>query len=272
MLTMLPKKPGNGKPKYSGDPEEYQLPLVDHLEELRTRIIHSFIAIAIGWAAGWFEFQPVYSYFVTAINKGIRSGLPKTSHYSEVFFNATDAFLLQLRLSFMIGLILAFPYLVIQIWGFIAPALKPNEQKPFRKLAPTSALLFVVGASFAWFVTPSALRWFVEYLGNFPGVDLHQQAGTMIFFVLKLLLAFGFAFQLPIIVYGMGIAGILSADTLLKYWKQSSFVIFIVASIVTPSNDPVTMLAMAIPLVVLFIVSVYAVKYVQRKRPPVDIE
>jgi sec-independent protein translocase protein TatC len=172
----------------------------------------------------------------------------------------------------MIGLILAFPYLVLQIWGFIAPALKPNEQKPFKKLAPTSATLFVVGAGFAWFVTPSALKWFVQYLANFPTVELNQQAGTMVFFVLKLLLAFGFGFQLPIIVYGMGIAGILSAETLIKYWKQSSFVIFVVASIVTPSNDPITMLAMAVPLVLLFIASVYAVKFVQRKKPPLGLD
>jgi sec-independent protein translocase protein TatC len=260
------------KPKYTGDPDDYRLTLVEHLEELRTRIIRSAIAIVIGWAIGWWEFQNVYGYLVTVINAGIKAGLPPRTAYHEVFLSATEPFLLQLRLSFMIGLILAFPYLVLQIWGFIAPALKPNEQKPFKKLAPTSATLFVVGAGFAWFVTPSALKWFVQYLANFPTVELNQQAGTMVFFVLKLLLAFGFGFQLPIIVYGMGIAGILSAETLIKYWKQSSFVIFVVASIVTPSNDPITMLAMAVPLVLLFIASVYAVKFVQRKKPPLGLD
>jgi sec-independent protein translocase protein TatC len=273
MSSILPpKSPTENKPKFSGDPDDYRLTLVEHLEELRTRIIRVAVAVTLGWAVGWVEFKPVYTYLVTVINNGIMAGLPKGTDYKEMFPNATEPFLLQLRLSFLIGMILAFPFIVIQLWGFVAPALKPNEQKPFKKLAPLSAALFVMGAGFAWYVTPSALKWFVQYLDNFPTTALYQQAGTMVFFVLKLLLAFGFAFQLPIVVYGMGIAGILSAETLLKYWRQSSFVIFVVAAIVTPSNDPVTMLAMAIPLVLLFIASVYAVKFVQRKKPPLGLD
>ena len=165
-----------------------------------------------------------------------------------------------------------FPYLVLQIWGFVAPALKPNEQKPFKKLAPVPApCFFVMGAGFAWLIMPSALRWFVSYVGEFPGTALFQQAGTMVFFVLKLLcFAFGVAFQLPLIVYGMGLAGILEAETLIKYWRQSAITIFVVAMIVTPSQDPATMLAMAIPLCLLFMGSVYAVKIVQGKKTQRD--
>lgn len=268
MPTLLPpKKPRESKPKFDGDPDEFRLTLVEHLEELRNRVIRVLLVLGVGWGIGWVGFRPVYDYLISVVNAAIIKGLPPHARYEEAFFGATEPFLLQLKLSFLIGTIITFPYIVLQIWGFIAPALKPNEQKPFRRLAPASALLFTLGAGFAWFVTPSALKWFVGYLANFPTTALFQQAGTMVFFVLKLLLAFGIAFQLPLVVYGMGLAGLLSADTLVKYWRQSSFVIFIVAAIVTPSNDPVTMLAMAVPLVILFIISVYAVKFVQRKKP-----
>ncbi len=268
MPILLPsRRVKESKPKFSGDPDDYRLTLVEHIEELRDRIIRSLTAICIGWAVGWIEFEPIYHYLQHVVDKAIREGLAKGHTYTEAFWSAPEAFLLQLQLSFMIGVILAFPYIVMQIWGFVAPALKPNERKPFQKLAPASALLFFMGVGFAWFVTPSALKWFVSYLENFPDVALIQHAGTMVFFILKLLLAFGFAFQLPLIVYGMGLAGILSAETLLKYWRHSSITIFAVAALVTPSNDPATMLAMAIPLVILFIISVYAVKFVQRKKP-----
>lgn len=265
-LLLLPKGQREQKPKFTGDPEEYRLTLIEHLEELRDRIIRSLYALSAGWLVGWLYFKPVYTYLEKMVDGAILNSMPKGHPFQETFHNATEAFFLKFQLSFLIGVILAFPYLVLQIWGFVAPALKPNEQRPFKKLAPASAVLFLMGVGFAWFITPSALRWFVSYVDEFPGTALFQQAGTMVFFVLKLLLAFGIAFQLPLIVYGMGLAGILEAETLIKYWRQSAVGIFVVAMIVTPSQDPATMLAMAIPLCLLFMGSVYAVKLVQGKQ------
>src|SRR5579862_192157 len=217
MPTLLPPMGEHDhRPKYTGDPEEYRLTLVEHLEELRDRIIRSLYALGVGWLIGWFIFEPAYTYLSARIDVAIADAvksLPHGNHtFLTVFHNATEPFFLKFKLSFLIGVILAFPYIVLQLWGFVAPALKPNEQKPFKKLAPASAVLFIMGVGFAWFITPSALRWFVSYLGEFQGTSLLQDAGSMVFFVLKLLLAFGVAFQLPLIVYGMGLAGILEAE------------------------------------------------------------
>jgi sec-independent protein translocase protein TatC len=271
-ILLPPREPRDSKLRYSGDPEEYRLTLVEHLEELRDRIIRSLYALSAGWLIGWYAEKPVYGYLSGIINKAIVASMPPGHPYIEQFPHATDAFFLKFKLSFLIGMILAFPFIIVQLWGFVAPALKPNEQKPFKRLAPASALMFIVGAGFAWFITPNAMGWFVSYVGEFPGTALYQEAGAMVFFVLKLLLAFGVAFQLPLIVYGMGLAGVLEAETLLKYWRQSAATIFVVAMIVTPSQDPATMLAMAIPLCILFMISVYAVKFVQRKRPKETVE
>jgi sec-independent protein translocase protein TatC len=131
-------------------------------------------------------------------------------------------------------------------------------------------VLFVIGASFCWFVIPSAYAWFASYMDSFPGADLMQEAGTMAMFTLKCILAFGIGFQLPLVVYVLGALNLLSAETLMKYWRHGAVAIFFLAGAITPSNDPATMLMMAIPLTVLFMVSAYAVKYTQRNKKKSD--
>ncbi|RYG43855.1 preprotein translocase subunit TatC, partial [bacterium] len=164
------------------------------------------------------------------------------------------------------GLVLCFPLLVLEIWGFLAPALHPREREPFRKLAPFSFVLFLMGAGFAWAIIPAALQWFVSYLAEFPSSALYQETGTMVFFVLKMMLAFGAGFQLPLVVYALGLMGLLTAETLVKNWRQAATVIFIASAVFTPSNDAISMLMMAIPLTILFGVSVWAVKVTQAKQ------
>lgn len=252
--------------QFSGDPEDFRLSLVEHLEELRDRIIRSITIICVAWIAGWFLEKPLYFYLNDLVVKAITPVLPKGQQYKEVFHNAPDAFLLKFKLSFMIGVIIAFPFIVLQLWAFIMPALKPKEQAPLKRLAPFSLVLFAMGVGFAWAVLPSAMKWFASYIEEFPGTDLYQEPGSMVFFILKMLAAFGIAFQLPLIVYMLGALELLSAETLLKYWRQSATAIFVIAMIVTPSQDPMTMLMMAIPLVILFMASVYVVKFTQARK------
>ncbi|CAN5518964.1 twin-arginine translocase subunit TatC [soil metagenome] len=248
------------------DPEDFRLSLIEHLEELRDRIIRSIMIIVVAWAIGWFLVPPLYGFLQHHIDAAVRPALPKGSEYKEIFHNATDPFMLKFRLSFMIGLILSFPLLILEIWGFLAPALKPGERAPFKKLAPYSLILFVVGAGFAWAIIPAALQWFVAYLSEFPDSALYQETGTLVFFVLKMLLAFGAGFQLPLIVYALGLMGLLTSETLIKNWRQAATIIFIASAVFTPSNDALSMLMMAIPLTILFAISVYAVKVTQGKQ------
>ena len=266
MPSLFQKKTKEIKRSFSGDPDEFRLTLVEHLEELRDRVVRSVVVLCVGWLIGWIYFRPVYAALQAIVGASIRAEVKHGQEYREVFHSTTGMFFLKLKLSFLLGIILVFPYIVLQIWGFVAPALKEREQLPFKRLGPLSLVLFLMGAGFAWLVTPSALRWFASYLEEFQGADLFQEAGAMTLFIIKMLLAFGIAFQLPLIVYGLGMAGLLSAETLMKNWRQAATAIFVVAMIVTPSQDPVTMLMMAIPLCILFIMSVYAVKWVQGKK------
>lgn len=250
----------------SEDPEEFRATLVEHLEELRDRVMHSLTALVLGWAIGWFVEPFAYKRLDTLAEAAIKQHLPKGVDFKFVFTNVTEPFMLQIKLAFGIGLIFALPYIVLQLWGFIAPGLKPNERKPFLRLAPFTVFLFALGVAFCWIILPAALGWFTEYLVNFQGASLYQDPQILIFFSVKLLLAFGIGFQLPLVVWVLGALNLLSAETLLKYWRQSATGIFIFAAIVTPSNDAFSMLMMAIPLTVLFIISVYVVKFTQRKQ------
>ena len=247
------------------DPDEFQASLVDHLEELRTRIIRSVMVIAGAWVVGWFLEPYFYGAVSHMAQTSIVPHLPKGTEFKEVFANATEPFMLKMRLSFSIGLVFAIPFVIRQIWGFVAPGLKPNEQAPFRRLAPWSIVLFIMGGATALVVLPSALVWFTSYLEDFPNTELYQGAGTLAYFVIKMVTAFGIGFQLPLIVFVLGMLNLLTAETLMKYWRHSATFIFIASAVITPSNDPFSMLMMAIPLTLLFMGSVFAVKRVQKK-------
>lgn len=264
-MASRPQRSQNSR-NSSGDPEEFRATLIEHLEELRTRIIRCLWFVVVGWVIGWFLEPYVYGFLHEIVQSGIKKALPPGAKYEEPFNHFTDAFLLQLKLSFVIGLVGALPLIMVQLWGFIAPGLKPNERRPLVRLAPLSIFLFLLGATFCWFCIPAAVGWFVAYLKNFPGTSLFQDPGSMVLFLVKLVLAFGLGFQLPIIVYGLGAIGLLSAQTLAKYWRHGTVFVFFLSAILTPSNDPLTMLMMAIPLSILFMISVWAVKIIQRKK------
>jgi sec-independent protein translocase protein TatC len=261
-MGTLERGPRRGLPE---DPEEFRLTLVEHLEELRDRIIRVVVYLALGWVAGWFLQPWLFDFLNSLARNSVEAALGKGT-YDEAFRDATQAFMLSLRLSFLIGLIISMPLILNQLWGFVAPGLTPRERKPVQRLAPASLVLFAMGVGFCWLILPAAIYWFAGFIDRYPGVRLIQEPGTMVFFALKMMLAFGIAFQLPLIVFGLGAMGLLTAETLTKYWRQAATVIFILAAVITPSNDPISMLTMAVPLVILFIISVYMVKWTEKKK------
>ena len=268
-------KPSQRKPlKWNSpehNPEEFRLSLVEHLEELRTRIIRSFLIVMVFWVIAWLNFSKIFNFLTDRASSAINAVLvPKGQKYSEIILHIPDAFMMVFKFSFFCALIAAFPFIVMQLWGFIAPGLKPEEQKPLKRIGPISLLLFVLGGLFCWLVLPAAFGWFADYLDYFPGVALTQEAGTMAMFSLKSILAFGIGFQLPLVVFVLGALNLLSSATLLKYWRHAAVAIFFISGAITPSNDIPTMMMMAIPLTILFMISAYAVKIVQRNKKPSD--
>ncbi|HLO97188.1 MAG TPA: twin-arginine translocase subunit TatC [Fimbriimonas sp.] len=268
---MLGNRKGGKWNSSDHDPEEFRLSLVEHLDDLRRCVFRSLGILVFFWIITWIYERQIFDFLTKRASAAINASLPKGSPpYEEILLNFTDAFMNMLKISFFSALILSFPFIVLQIWSFIAPGLKPSEQKPLKRIGPISLLLFVMGGAFCWFILPSAFAWFASYLQYFPNVSLKQEAGTMAMFTLKSLLAFGIGFQLPLVVYVLGALNLLSAKTLQKHWRHATFAIFFLSAGITPSNDPATMIFMAVPLTLLFLISVYAVKMTQRKKQATD--
>lgn len=233
-----------------------------HFDELRDKLIRIAIILAVGWSIGWFLQPAVYHTLSTTTHQLISSHFD----YREVFRNITDPFMLKLRLSFLIGLVVTLPLCILQIWSFVAPGLKAKEKRIFKLLAPVSMMLFGMGAWLCWMVLPSVFSWFVSYLKEFPQTAVYQEPGTLVFFTLKMMLAFGIGFQLPIIVFFSAKLGLVRSETLLKYWRHIIIGIFILSMVVVPSADPMSLILLALPLSLLFFLSVFAVRLTMPKR------
>lgn len=246
----------------SDDPEEFRATLGEHLDELRSRIIKVVLALVVFASAGWFIAIPLYDF----INKLVRKNIPSWLKYEEIFNSFTGPFMLQLRMSVAIGIALTLPYAVWQLWLFIRPGLKPNERKPVRALFPVSMALFFLGSSLGWLMTPPTVGWFCSFFRDFKGSVLYQEQGTMVFLVIKLILAFGIGFQLPIVTFLLVKIGIVPADSLLRSWRHATVAIFALTMILTPSGDPFTMIAMAGPLTILFFGAIGAVKLTSKDK------
>lgn len=262
---MRPSSQDEERRSYS-DPEEFRLPVGEHLEELRQRVFRIVGLLALGWILGWFLHVPVYVALQRVADANLAPYRAQGTPILDAFKNFADPFMLKMRLSFFVGLVLVLPFVVAQLWGFVSPALKPHEKRPLKKVVPLSIFLFALGASLCWAIIPSAIQWFVSYLGDYEGAALFQEPGTMVFFILKMMLAFGLGFQLPIIVICLAKLGLLGPDTLNQYWKQATVVIFFLAGLITPSNDIPSMLMMAVPMSLLFFISVWVVRLSDKKK------
>ena len=253
----------------SGNPEEFRMSLVEHLEDLRKRIIRCMFILGAAWMVAWFVYNPLYDH----LNSVAIASLPKGLKYQEVFLSVIDPFMLKLKLSFYFGLVVALPFVVLQLWGFVAPGLKPRERKPFKVIGPLSVFLFALGCFFCWLIIPTTIQWFASVaMESYKDIQINQEPGRLIFFIVNMMLAFGLGFQLPLIVYFIAKVGILPVESLNQYWRHAVVIIFFAAAILTPSNDPISMLMMAIPLCVLFVISVLAVKWTTKPLPEDEYE
>lgn len=239
-----------------------------HIDELRVRLIRAVFAIAGCWVLGWFLEPFVYNGINSLADRAVIE-YQKTHtdfKYLEAFRDFTASFMLKFKLSFIIGLGIALPYIVLQIWSFVEPGLRPSEAKPVKQLAPISVLLFFFGAGLCWLILPLTIQWFLTFFADFHNTQLIQEPGTMVIFLFKMMLAFGIGFQLPLLVFIAGKLGIVGPDTLNQYWRHATVFVFITSAILTPSNDPITMLMMAIPLSLLMMLSIAAVKFTTKRE------
>jgi len=184
----------------------------------------------------------------------------------DVFKGFTEPFMVKLKLSMIFGLILVTPFVMKELALFVLPALTPQERKPLRTLFPLSVFLLICGITVAYITLFFAMGWFLSYLDEFPtGATLLQDPNDYIMFFVKMMAAFGIAFQLPVVLVTMAYAGLVTSQGLSKQWRWG-VVIAALGGLLTPSNDLISMALMSIPLLLLYFGSIVLVKQVERTK------
>jgi sec-independent protein translocase protein TatC len=232
-------------------PEERSgtMTLVEHLEELRHRLIVSMIAITFGAIVGWFLFGPVVNLLLHPFCDYVHS-LPKAHRpiggCQLAYFGVLEPMIIKLKIVLYVGVLVALPVLLYQLWMFIVPGLTSRERRMAVPFVASSVLLFALGASFAYFTLPRGLNFLLGFAGSKFAPIL--QGSQFVTFVLLVALAFGISFEFPILLNFLELVGVLSTATLRKYRRFAILGISIFAAVITPSSDPYTMLAMTIPM------------------------
>ena len=227
--------------------------LVEHLEELRYRLFIALGAIGVGSIVGWTLYDrvvelllnPYCDYYAT-----IPLDVRPTRQCTLFFAGALDPVLIKLKLVAFLGLFLALPVVLFQLWRFIVPGLTKRERRMAIPFVVSSVLLFALGAAFAYWTLPRALNFLLGFAGT-QVVPL--LTGDRFFsFVMLVALAFGLSFEFPIVLMFMNAAGVISTQQLRSWRRGAILFIFVFAAIITPSGDPYTLMAMAVPMVVFY--------------------
>jgi sec-independent protein translocase protein TatC len=230
--------------------------LMEHLEELRKRIVHSALYLAVGFFLSWFLRDRFVNFIQAPLNH-----IGKTL----VFTHPMDPLNLQLQVSLVGGAILASPFILFQVWLFIAPGLYQKERRFVVPFMAATVGLFLGGAAFGYFwVLPGALKILIVQFGhNFtPMVTIEEYSG----FFLSIILGLGISFEMPILIFFLAMFGIVSPRFLWKNIRYAILAVFLVAAIITPSPDPWTMCIYAIPMLGLYMVGIGVAWWVHPSR------
>lgn len=242
--------------------EEEKQPFTSHLEELRKRLITCFIAVGIGFVASYGFKEQLFQILVRPLKKVMNEG------DKMIFTGLPEAFFTYLKVAFLSGLILAAPVIIYQFWMFVAPGLYEKEKKVMIPIVILSTFFFVGGSLFGYFIV---FPWGFKFFLGFSS-DLIQAMPSMkeyLSFSAKLLLAFGVVFELPLVITFLARLGIVSVDFLKKNRKYALLLFFAGAAMLTPP-DVVTQIMMALPLMVLYEISIIGARVFGRKPLTAD--
>jgi sec-independent protein translocase protein TatC len=232
------------------DIDQTQAPLLDHLIELRTRLIRSVVALGIAFAGCFYFADEIFAILV----RPLAGAFPEGTNARLIYTKLYEAFFVEIKVALFAAFFVTFPFLANQLWAFVAPGLYAKEKKAFLPFLLATPVLFIAGASLAYFVVmPTAFRWFLGFQGEVAG--LSQEAlpamGDYLDLVMRFILAFGISFLLPVLMLLLNRAGLVTREQFAKSRRFVIVGIFIVAAIVTPP-DVVSQLILAIPMMGLF--------------------
>lgn len=226
-----------------------QMPLREHLRELRRRLVISLLAIVVGAVVGWIYYVPIFDLISEPIQVVVDEAAAQGRDVRLVVSGVTDAFMLQVKIAAITGVVLASPVWIYQLWAFVTPGLHPKERRWVYALVFVSVPLFLSGVVLAYVLMPKGLEVLLgftpENVGNYLPVDRYLS------FFLRMIVVFGIGFLTPLFIVGLNIVGVLSGQTLTKAWRYIIFGVFVFAAVATPTGDPITLMLLAMPVLVL---------------------
>ncbi len=237
---------------------------MEHLEELRKRIIWSISSVGVGFCICYFWHEAIFGWIQKPIVQTLTSHKLNTQ---LVYTNPVDPFNMYIKISLIAGIFLASPFVLYQVWGFIAPGLYKNERRYVAPFMFSTVGLFVAGGLFAYkTVYPAALEFLVTYSLQFtPMITINEYIGLFMTIVLGL----GVIFEMPILVFFLALFGIVSPGWMWRNFRYSILAIFVIAAIITPTADVMNMCIFAAPMIALYVISIgvaYLVHPKQRRK------
>lgn len=227
------------------------MPLREHLAELRSRVVRSALAVVAGAVLGWFLYDPL----VAELTEPIKRVAAEEGRTAELNFpQVASSFDLKVKMSIWLGIIVSSPVWVYQLWAFITPGLTRKERRYAFVFVGVAVPLFLAGIWLAWRFIPNAVRFLTSFTPE--GGSNIIVAQDYLGFVMRLLLAFGIAFLLPVVLVGLNLAGLVRGSALVRSWRWVTVLCMTFAAIATPTPDVTAMFMLALPMLLLFVVAV----------------
>ena len=237
---------------------ENKTPLTGHLTELRDRMIHSFIAVGVGFILAYCFKERIFAVLTAPLVKAMGE------NSKMIFTGLPEAFFTYLKVALLSGVVFATPVLFYQFWMFISPGLYSKEKKFILPLVMLSLMFFMIGSSFGYFVVfPYGFEFFLAFSND--SIQAMPSMKEYLGFAAKMLLAFGFVFELPLVITFMARMGLVSVGFLKKNRKYAILIFFTGSALITPP-DVITQTMMAIPLIILYEISILGAKFFQKKK------
>jgi sec-independent protein translocase protein TatC len=248
MPPSSPQRPPDDLPRMS---------LLEHLEELRKRILWSIVALAVAFTPCWIYHVEIFDFLQVPVKR-------KYPDLKLVFLGLTDPFLLYFKVAAYAALFVASPFILYQVWAFVAPGLYRRERRMAMPFVLLTTLFFLSGAAFGYYVAfPFAVDFLLE-IGQ--GFDAQLEIGKYLGMVLTVLLGLGLMFELPIFILLLSVMGVVTSRFLIRYFRHAVVIIFIIAAVVTPTPDVLNLCIFAVPAIVLYILGIGAAFLAERVR------